>query len=75
MSGVDKDFWISVLRRIDEGTEQEIQDLKAEILQALDEGKFTPRGSVREDARRLVRLIEEELLSRRLRAERRTQRR
>ena len=75
MSGVDKDFWISVLRRIDESTEQEIQDLKAEILQALDEGQFTARGPVRGDARRIVRLMEEELLSRRLRAQRRTERR
>lgn len=71
---MDKHLWISLLRLIDEGTAEEIQAKKDELLQALDRNRIG-QGSVRSDVMRVVRLIDEELLARSNLAQRQTKRR
>jgi hypothetical protein len=71
---MDKDLWISMLRLVDEGSAEELQAKKDELLQALKRMRIG-RGSVRSDVMRLVDLMEEELLSRHQRAERHKARR
>ena len=71
---MDKDLWISLLRLIDEGSAEEIQAKKEELLQALDRNRIG-KGSVRSDVMRVVSLIDEELLARSNLARRQTKRR
>ena len=71
---MDKHLWMSLLRLIDEGSAEELQAKKEELLQALERHRIG-RGSVRGDVMRVVRLIDEELLARSSLAERRTGRR
>jgi hypothetical protein len=71
---MDKDLWISMLRLVDEGSPEELQAKKDELLQALKRMRIG-RGSVRSDVMRLVHLMDEELLSRHQRAERHKARR
>ena len=60
---MDKHLWMSLLRLIDEGSAEELQAKKDELLQALERHRIG-RGSVRADVMRVVRLIDEELLAR-----------
>lgn len=60
---MDKHLWMSLLRLIDEGSTDELQAKKEELLQALERHRIG-RGSVRADVTRVVRLIDEELLAR-----------
>lgn len=71
---MDKHLWISLLRLIDEGSAEELQAKKDELLQALERHRIG-RGSVRADVMRVVRLIDEELLARSSLAQRQTGRR
>jgi hypothetical protein len=60
---MDKHLWMSLLRLIDEGSAEELQAKKDELLRALERHRIG-RGSVRADVMRVVRLIDEELLAR-----------
>jgi hypothetical protein len=71
---MDKHLWMSLLRLIDEGSAEELQAKKDELLQALERHRIG-RGSVRADVMRVVRLIDEELLARSSLAQRQTGRR
>jgi hypothetical protein len=71
---MDKHLWMSLLRLIDEGSAEELQAKKEELLQALERHRIG-RGSVRADVMRVVRLIDEELLARSSLAQRQTGRR
>ena len=71
---MDKHLWIGLLRLIDEGSPEELQRKKDELLEALDRERIG-RGTVRSDVMRVVRLIEEELMARHARDERRKARR
>jgi hypothetical protein len=68
---VDKHLWISFLRLVDEGSVEELQAKKDELLQGLERMRIR-RGPVRSDVMRVVRLIDDELLARLHLAERRT---
>lgn len=61
---MDKHLWISFLRLVDQGTVEELQAKKEELLRSLEELSIR-RGPVRSDVMRVVRLIDEELLARR----------
>lgn len=71
---MDKHLWMSLLRLVDEGSAEELQRKKEELLQALERNRIG-RGSVRGDVMRVVRLIDEELLARSGVAQRQTKRR
>ena len=71
---MDKHLWMSLLRLIDEGSAEELQAKKEELLQALERHRIG-RGPVRGDVMRVVRLIDEELLARSSLAQRQTGRR
>ena len=71
---MDKHLWMSLLRLIDEGSAEELQAKKDELLQALERHRIG-RGSVRADVMRVVRLFDEELLARSSLAQRQTGRR
>lgn len=71
---MDKHLWISLLRFIDEGSAEELQAKKEELLQSLERLRIR-RGSVRSDVMRVVRLIDEELVARLNLAQRRKGRR
>ena len=58
-----KHLWLSLLRLADEGSAEELQAKKEELLQSPERLRI-PRGPVRSDVLRLVRLIDEELVSR-----------
>jgi hypothetical protein len=60
---MDKHLWLSLLRLVDEGSAEELQAKKEELLQSLERLSIT-RGPVRSDVLRVVRLIDEELVSR-----------
>jgi hypothetical protein len=60
---MDKHLWLSLLRLVDEGSAEELQAKKEELLQSLGRLRIT-RGPVRSDVLRVVRLIDEELVSR-----------
>ena len=60
---MDKHLWLSLLRLVDEGSAEELQAKKDELLQSLERLRIT-RGTVRSDVLRVVRLIDEELVSR-----------
>ena len=60
---MDKHLWLSLLRLVDEGSAEELQAKKEELLQSLERLRI-PRGPVRSDVLRVVRLIDEELVSR-----------
>lgn len=60
---MDKHLWLSLLRLVDEGSAEELQAKKDELLQSLVRLRIT-RGPVRSDVLRVVRLIDEELVSR-----------
>lgn len=60
---MDKHLWLSLLRLINEGSAEELQTKKEELLQSLERLRIT-RGPVRGDVLRVVRLIDEELVSR-----------
>ena len=60
---MDKHLWLSLLRLVDEGSAEELQAKKEELLQSLERLRIT-RGQVRSDVLRVVRLIDEELVSR-----------
>ena len=60
---MDKHLWLSLLRLVDEGSAEELQAKKEELLQSLERLRIT-RGPVRSDVLRVVRLIDEELVSR-----------
>ncbi len=71
---MDKHLWIGLLRFIDEGSAEELQAKKEELLQGLEQLRIR-RGPVRSDVMRVVRLIDEELLARLNLAQRRKGRR
>ena len=71
---MDKHLWMSLLRLIDEGSADELQAKKEELLQALERHRIG-RGSVRADVTRVVRLIDEELRARSALAQRQPGRR
>ena len=71
---MDRQLWMSLLRLVDEGSAEELQARKDELLQALERHRIG-RGPVRADVMRVVRLIDEELLARSSLAQRRTGRR
>jgi hypothetical protein len=71
---MDKHLWISFLRLVDQGSDQELQAKKEQLLISLKELSIG-RGSVRSDVMRVVRLIDDELLARRHLAQRRQGRR
>lgn len=71
---MDKDLWIGLLRFIDEGSVEELQAKKEELLQGLERLRIRT-GPVRSDVMRVVRLIDEELLVRLNLARRRAGRR
>jgi hypothetical protein len=71
---MDKHLWIGLLRFIDEGSVEELQAKKEELLQGLERLRIR-RGPVRSDVMRVVRLIDEELLARLNLAQRRKGRR
>ena len=60
---MDKPLWLSLLRLVDEGSAEELQATKEELPQSLERLRIT-RGPVRSDVLRVVRLIDEELVSR-----------
>lgn len=60
---MDKHLWLSLLRLVDEGSAEELQAKKEELLHCLERLRIT-RGPVRSDVLRVVRLIDEELVSR-----------
>lgn len=60
---MDKHLWVSFLRLINEGSTDELQAKKEELLQALERMRIR-RGPVRSDVMRVVRLIDEELVAR-----------
>jgi len=60
---MDKHLWLSLLRLVDEGSAEELQAKKEELLQSLERLRIT-RDPVRSDVLRVVRLIDEELVSR-----------
>ena len=60
---MDKHLWLSLLRLVDEGSAEELQAKKEELLQSLERLRITS-GPVRSDVLRVVRLIDEELVSR-----------
>ena len=60
---MDKHLWLSLLRLVDEGSAEELQAKKDELLQSLERLRIT-RDPVRSDVLRVVRLIDEELVSR-----------
>ena len=60
---MDKHLWLSLLRLINEGSAEELQAKKEELHQSLERRRIT-RGPVRGDVLRVVRLIDEELVSR-----------
>lgn len=60
---MDKHLWLSLLRLVDEGSTEELQAKKEELLRSLERLRIT-RGPVRSDVLRVVRLIDEELVSR-----------
>ncbi len=60
---MDKHLWLSLLRLVDGGGAEELQAKKGELLQSLERLRIT-RGPVRSDVLRVVRLIDEELVSR-----------
>lgn len=60
---MDKHLWLSLLRLVDEGSAEELQAKKEELLQSLERLRIT-RVPVRSDVLRVVRLIDEELVSR-----------
>ena len=60
---MDKHLWVSSLRHINEGSTDELQAKKEELLQALERMRIR-RGPVRSDVMRVVRLIDEELVAR-----------
>ena len=71
---MDKHLWMSFLRLVEQGSEEELQVKKEQLLRSLEELSIR-RGPVRSDVMRVVRLIHDELLARRHLAERRTGRR
>ena len=53
---MDKHLWLSLLRLVDEGSAEELQAKKEELLQSLERLRIT-RGPVRSDVLRVVRLV------------------
>lgn len=62
---MDKQLWISFLRLVEQGSVEDLQTKKEELLQSLETHRIR-RGPVRSDVMRVVRLIDDELLARHL---------
>lgn len=59
---MDKDFWQSFMRFLDEATHNELQVRLTQTRSVLDSGLRNP--DVRADAKRIIRFLEQEIMAR-----------
>ena len=62
MTAMDKDFWQSFMRFLDEASMAELQEPLVNTRTALDSGLRNP--DVKSDAKRIIRFLEQEIMAR-----------
>ena len=62
MTAMDKDFWQSFMRFLDEASMAELQERLVKTRTALDSGLRNP--DVKSDAKRIIRFLEQEIMAR-----------
>jgi len=62
VTAMDKDFWQSFMRFLDEASMAELQERLVKTRTALDSGLRNP--DVKSDAKRIIRFLEQEIMAR-----------